>query len=232
MNKKFWLFALVLLSIGLIFTQCKKDDKNNNTTSTPATVTDIDGNLYHTVTIGSQVWLVENLKTTKYRNGDPIPNFSASTQWAGASTGAYCDYDNDTNNAAIYGHLYNWHAVNDSRNIAPTGWHVATDSEWVAMVNYLGGDSVAGGKMKEAGTTHWQSPNTGATNSSGLTALPGGYRWVSGTFAKIGYFGRWWCSTTYDNYNANDFILNNDDAVGSKGYNLKGVGYSVRCVRD
>jgi uncharacterized protein (TIGR02145 family) len=138
------------------------------------TVTDIDGNIYHTVTIGTQVWMVENLKTTKYRNGDPIPNVTGNA-WAALTTGAYCWYNNDAATyKATYGALYNWYAVADSRNIAPTGWHVPTDAEWTTLTTFLGGESVAGGKLKETGTNHWTSPNTGATNETGFTALPGG----------------------------------------------------------
>ena len=139
------------------------------------TVVDIDGNVYNTVTIGTQVWMVENLKTTKYRNGDAIPNVTGNASWVALSTGAYCWYNNDAATyKATYGALYNWYAVGDSRNIAPSGWHVATDSEWTTLSTFLGGESIAGDKLKEIGTSHWLSPNTGATNSNGFTAFPGG----------------------------------------------------------
>jgi hypothetical protein len=120
----------------------------------PGAVVDIDGNAYHTVTIGNQVWMVENLKVTHYRNGDAIPNVTDGTAWLDLTTGAYCEYDNDVNNVATYGRLYNWYSVNDSRNIAPAGCHVPSDDDWQTLVDYLGGDAVAGGKMKEIGSTH------------------------------------------------------------------------------
>jgi len=145
------------------------------TLSSTGTMTDIDGNVYETVTIGTQVWMAENLKVTHYRNGNTILHIIDWFSWF-TLTGAYCEYDNDVNNVAVYGRLYNWYAVNDSRYIAPVGWHVPSDAEWLTLVDYLGGDTVADGKMKEIGTTHWVSPNTGATNESGFSALPGGYR--------------------------------------------------------
>ena len=200
--------------------------------TTNPTVTDIDGNIYHSVTIGTQVWLVENLNTTKYRNGNPISNLTSSTDWANTAVGAYCNYNNSASNSTIYGKLYNWHAVNDSRFIAPAGWHVATEAEWTTLVNYLGGGSIAGGKLKETGTVHWTTPNTGATNETGFTGLPGGYRWTSGTFAQITYLGRWWSATAYDSGNARAFMLNYNDNTGDLGTNIKEVGYSVRCVKD
>ena len=140
--------------------------------------------------------MAENLKTTKYRNSDPIPNVTVNTSWAGLTTGAYCWYNNDASTYKVYGVLYNWNAVADSRNIAPVGWHVATDAEWTTLTTYLGGGVVAGGKLKEAGTAHWSTPNNDATNSSGFAALPGGYRdFFDGTFGNVGYNGYWWSST-------------------------------------
>jgi len=195
------------------------------------TVTDIDGNVYNTVIIGTQVWMVENLKTTKYRNGDPIPNVTGDAAWVALNTGAYCWDNNDAApNKIAYGALYNWYSVADSRNIAPTGWHVPTDAEWTTLTTFLGGESVAGGKLKETGTTHWQI-NTGATNSSGFTALPGGIRYLS--FVGVGYNGNWWSSTANG---AGDYAwiryLYNDSAYVMRGYFYKLDGYSVRCVRD
>ena len=140
------------------------------------TVTDIDGNVYNTVTIGTQVWMKENLKVTHYNNGDEIPNIEDNAAWTGLSNGAYCNYQNDNDFVDTYGRLYNWFAVDDGREICPTGWHIATDAEWTILSDYLGGRHIAGGKLKEAGTTHWASPNTGATNSSGFTGLPSGMR--------------------------------------------------------
>ena len=155
--------------------------------------------VYQTITIGTQVWMAENLKATHFRNGDAIPHVTDGATWQSLTTGAYCEYNNDINNVATYGRLYNWYAVNDYRNIAPVGWHVPIDAEWQTLVDYLGGWEVAGGKMKEAGTANWVSPNTGATNESGFSALPGGRRHVigSGYYENMGYSGYFWSSTEY-----------------------------------
>lgn len=117
----------------VLTSSCKKDDNNNN----GSTVKDIDGNVYHTIVIGTQTWMLENLKTTKYSNGDPIPNITDSLTWVSLETGAYCNYNNDENNSVIYGRLYNWYSVNDSRKLAPVGWHVPNDSEWRTLTDFL-----------------------------------------------------------------------------------------------
>ena len=198
-----------------------------------STVTDIDGNVYNTVTIGTQVWMVENLKTTKYRNGDPIANVTDNAAWAALATGAYCWYNNDaTTYKATYGALYNWYAVADSRNIAPAGWHVPTDAEWTTLTDYLGGESVAGGKLKETGTSHWLSPNTGATNSSLFTAVPNGSRASLGVVYNIGYTAIWWSSSDYSSDITWSRLtsLGNSDVYRSSSYKMDGL--SVRCVRD
>jgi uncharacterized protein (TIGR02145 family) len=199
------------------------------------TVADIDGNVYKTIRIGTQTWMAENLKTTRYRNGDPITNVIASAAWQTLQSGAYCWYNND---AATYkenfGALYNWYAVADVRIIAPTGWHVPTDAEWTTLSTYLGGESYAGGTMKEVGITHWKNPNTGATNSSGFTALPGGMLAYSNSYTTgIQYGGLWWTSTPYDASYAWYFGLNYDfarfpDDLICRYQN----GLSVRCVQD
>jgi len=216
----------------IISNSCKKDDKKDEPAPTSTTtVTDIDGNVYHTITIGTQVWLVENLKTKKYRDGTSITLVTDSLAWSKLTTEAYCNYNNDSNMAITYGRLYNWYAINDNRNIAPIGWHVASDVEWLTLINYLGGESVAGGKLKEAGTTHWLTPNIGATNTTGFTALPGGYR-NSGVFENKGYYGYWWSSTEYS---ARDAWCRTMDYCNSNAnsYDLpKDLGFSVRCVKD
>jgi uncharacterized protein (TIGR02145 family) len=197
------------------------------------TVTDIDGNTYQTVKIGNQVWMAENLKVTHCRNGEAIPNVTDGTAWAALSTGAYCNYDNDALcGGDIYGRLYNWYAVNDGRNIAPAGWHVPTDAEWQTLVDYLGGDAVAGGKMKETGTKHWQSPNTGATNESGFSGLPGGYRSYDGTYSHVGYLAVFWSSTENYSYDAWTRLLHYDYSEVARNLYYKYYGFSVRCVRD
>lgn len=194
-------------------------------------VVDIDGNLYHAVAIGTQVWMVENLKTTKYRDGSPIPNVTDSTAWLLTTKGAYCDYNNDTTHSSTYGRLYNWYAVIDTRHIAPEGWHVPTHEEWNTLVQFLGGGTVAGGKLKEAGTAHWNSPNTGATNDYGFSGLGAGTR--LSIFSGIGQEGTYW--------NASIWADTKDPWVTSLFYNSKGAGavsydehngLSVRCIKD
>lgn len=200
-------------------------------------ISDVEGNTYKTVIIGTQTWMAENLKVSKYSEGTTIPNITDNTQWQNNTTGAWAYYNNDAANNAKYGKLYNWYAVskttNGNKNVCPTGWHVPTDAEWTVLTDYLGGESVAGGKMKEVGATSWNSPNTDATNTSLFTGLPGGYRDYDGNYDGIGGLGGWWSSTEsgtndawgrgldYGNGNAN-----RDDS-GSKRY-----GLSVRCLRD
>ena len=159
------------------------------------TMTDIEGNIYKTIKIGNQWWMAENLKVTHYRNGDSIPNLTDSFLWFQITTGAFCNYGNDENNVALYGRLYNWFAVGDSRNIAPDGWHVPSDAEWQTLVDYLGGETVAGGKMKEAGLEHWFYPNEGATNESNFNALPSGGRVNLTEDKHMGDYTSFWSMT-------------------------------------
>ena len=190
-------------------------------------ITDIDGNNYHSIKIGTQVWMVENLKTTKYRNGDLIPNVADGNAWSNLTTGAYCNYDNNENNAATYGRLYNWYAVNDSRKIAPIGWHVATDAEWTTLINFVGAN--AGTKLKSK--TGWNSDGNG-TDDYGFTALATGSRNYDGAFHNIGDNGYWWSSKEYDTINAwlrYMYYFNNSVERASTS---KKDGFSVRCVKD
>ncbi|MBN2412702.1 Ig-like domain-containing protein [candidate division KSB1 bacterium] len=197
------------------------------------TLTDIDGNIYKTVKIGDQWWMAQNLKVTHYRNGDAIPFVLNYIEWADLTTPAYCYYNNDSRYAASYGPLYNWYAVNDSRNIAPEGWHVPGDEEWQKLVDYLGGNAVAGGKIKERGTAHWASPNIGATNESGFTALPGGYRAErGGTFWGMGTLAYFW-SDTAAGYNIVWLRrLRHQETIVWRIYMHKQFGYSIRLIRD
>jgi uncharacterized protein (TIGR02145 family) len=184
------------------------------------------------VTIGTQIWMTKNLDVENYRNGDSIPEVRDTSTWAALTTGAWCYYENNSAYGITYGKLYNWYAVNDSRGLAPSGWHVPTDAEWSTLTTYLGGVSVAGGKLKESGTTHWQSPNTGATNESCISALPGGYRYGNGSFYGIGNYGSWWSSSELDtSYAWNRYLYYNDANI--RRYNFsKEAGFSVRCVQD
>lgn len=191
-----------------------------------------NGYTYKTVYINGKEWLAENLQTTKYKDGTPIANVTDDTEWDGLSTGAYCWYNNDeTANKNTYGALYNWHAVNTGK-LAPAGWHVPTDAEWTALTDYLGGTTVAGGKLKEIGTAHWGDPNTDATNEVGFTALPGGSRHYGGSFDGIGDSGYWWSATESGAYSAWYRYMNYDISDVLRNNYYRELGFSVRCVRD
>ena len=196
-------------------------------------VSDIDGNTYRTVKIGDQWWMAENLKTTKYNDGNDIPLVSEISIWPTLSTPAYCWYNNDENNKNPYGALYNGYAVNTTK-LCPSDWHVSSDDEWKTFTDYLGGTSVAGGKLKKAGTSHWNSPNTGATNEIGFTALPGGSRHnADGNFhTDFGKNGYWWSSTKYSStmiwYRSMYYM---DSKVSRANDHIK-TGFSIRCVKD
>lgn len=225
-NKTFvWIMPLIAL---FLFSTCKKDDDNERNL-----VKDFDGNMYDSVTIGTQTWMKENLKTTHYNDGSAIPNVTGDGIWGGLTTGAYCYYDNNAANGAAFGALYNWYTVNTGK-LCPTGWHVPSDAEWTTLTDYLGGESVAGGKLKETGTEHWESPNTGATNESGFSALPGGFRGSNGAFFGIGYVSNWWSATEYYAANVWGRYLNYDEAQVLRGYGHgnMGDGFSVRCLKD
>lgn len=194
-------------------------------------VTDIDGNNYPTVIIGTQEWMKENLRVTKYSNGDAIPNITDNTQWGNLTSGAWSHYNNDSQYENPYGKLYNWYTVVDPRNVCPTGWHVPTDAEYTLLIDYLGGGPVAGGKMKSTGTQYWLSPNTAATNESGFSGLPGGYRYVNGPFNYIHYHGYWWSSTEYSTYDAWNINPRYDSGAANRSLSPKGQGESVRCLK-
>ena len=217
----------------------------NNTSTT--SVTDIDENTYQLVTICNQTWTKSNLNVSHYRNGDIIPQVTDPTQWQNLTTGAWCYYNNDPSNGGVYGKLYNWYAVHDSRGLAPQGYHIPTDSEWNSLVtcldpSYIPMSSVtndfslvAGGKMKETGTTHWASPNAGANNNSGFTALPAGWRLdsMNNDFNQsLGYMGCWWSSSEYNSTNALNRYVDYYDSNAYRGYGFKYYGYTVRCLKD
>lgn len=229
--------------INYVFVGGDAPDPDCCETDCPPTVTDIDGNKYFTMKIGDQCWMMGNLKVTHYRNGDPIPNITDNGEWEGLMTGAYCEYDNNPAYVDSYGRLYNWYAVDDSRNIAPDGWHVASDAEWKQLEMYLGMSQAQadtthwrgtdeGGKLKEPGTTHWQSPNTGATNESGFSALPGGFRYLDGAFGVVGSYAFFWSSTEFVSGYAWSRGLNYIVSQVARSGDDVQCGFSVRCVRD
>ncbi len=194
---------------------------------------DASGNSYKTVRIGDQVWMAENLKTTQYSNGDLIPNIHENTEWMKLEKGGWSIQDNLPQNNTIFGKLYNWYAVADKRNVCPNGWHIPKNSEWSILNNYLGGKSFAINKMKDAGLDYWESPNTNATNESGFSGLPGGYRSSIGLFYYLGGNGYWWSSTedSFDYSWCRDLVENGDNEDGLQlGY--KQNGFSIRCIKD
>ena len=202
------------------------------------TVKDIDGNTYNTVLIGTQCWMRENLRVSKYRNGEVIPTVSDSIQWSKLTNGGRCWYNNDsTSNEKLYGKLYNWYVVSNNKGICPTGWHLPTDTEWSNLTNYLGGENVAGAKLKTTGTTFWQSPNDEATNLSGFSVLPGGGRNKDGIFS--GSFGSavfWSSSESKVNEAWNRIFDHNVSIVYRNNYyrnfSDKLSGASIRCLKD
>lgn len=192
-------------------------------------VTDYDGNSYKTVVIGTQDWMAENLNVEHYRNGDVIPQVQDAAEWKKLTTGAWCYYENKTENGTTYGKLYNWYAVNDSRGLAPEGWHVASNDEWTILLDFLGGKDVAGGKLKA--TTLWKEPNKGATNESGFSALPGGYCEDS-KFKHIEKYGCFWSSTTVTTIGAYCREIHHNIPDVIQDNNHKRNGLSVRCLKD
>lgn len=197
-------------------------------------VVDGSGNVYTTVVIGKQEWTVENLRATNYANGDSIGLVEDNTAWASCSTGAYCFYDNTTDKTqqAKWGALYNWHALNNPRGLAPPGWRVPGDADWRLLESFLGGAAVVGGMLKEVGTANWNAPNTAATNSSGFTALPGGLRTVFGTFAERGLYGCWWSATLSGTVFGYSRQLAYNQSTLTRASSQYVYGLSVRLVRD
>ncbi len=206
-------------------------DSTYNKVTVFGTLTDIDGNVYKTVKIGNQWWMAENLRVTKYRDGTAIPNVTDDSTWISTTDGAMCYYNNDSGNAATYGALYNWYAVNDSRNIAPRGWHVPTDAEWTQLTDYLGGLSIAGNKLKS--TTGWAGSSNG-TDEVAYCALPAGWRgYDSGGFDYMGYYAYFWSTTEYDaNYAWYRELYYNNDRIYRYYGDDKYCGFAVRLVQD
>jgi len=195
-------------------------------------VTDYDGNMYHTVTIGNQIWLKENFKGTHFSNGDPIPNVTDQAAWNKMTTPAYCWYNNDSKNSKVYGGLYNFYVVSDSRGLL-IGYHAPSLNEWIILSDYLGGANIAGGKMKESGYSHWIQPNAGATNSSGFTSLPGGVH--KDTFGNLGDASVFWSTTKFMNMPnaASSVDIGETSAfLQLNGGNDSNRGFSVRMVKN
>jgi uncharacterized protein (TIGR02145 family) len=197
-------------------------------------IKDIDGNVYNTINIGKQVWIVENLKTTKYNDGTTIPLVSDIIEWGRLTTPGYCLYNYNIDESIYkntYGVMYNWYSVNTGK-LCPKGWHVPTDADWTTLTTYLGGENVAGDKLKETGTVHWKGSKTIATNESGFTALPGGLRDDYGAFDFLEVQGHWWSSTEYDKGNSWRRGVSSLYSDVFRRANPKAYGYSVRCLKD
>jgi uncharacterized protein (TIGR02145 family) len=244
-----WIFPIFTIGLLLMLIQnCEKDDDENPTNGMTnavfnpdviyGSVKDQDGNEYKTINIGSQTWMAENLRTTKYRNGDKIPEVADKDKWLNLNSGAYINYDDtkSLDSIATYGRLYNWAAVIDARNIAPHGWHVPTYNEWKILETFLG-DSIAGNQLKESGTLHWKAPNKGATNETGFTALGCGYLYK---YAGVFDFhhrrieGGWWTASE-DSSNtccAFHFTMGYNYPMLGGCWCTKHDGYSIRCVKD
>jgi uncharacterized protein (TIGR02145 family) len=238
-------FFFAIASTLILMYGCEKKEDN--------LITDIDGNKYHTVTIGDQVWMVENLRTTRYSNGETILEVMDANQWTKLTSEACCYYhdynyiileNHDTyQTITTYGRLYNWYAVTDSRKIAPEGWHVATADDWNTLINYAGGKDVAAGKLKEAGTKHWNTQDDNATNEYGFTALPGGSCNHRGSYEFISTHGNWWTASASDENLAYAYSIYcfmdgwewnrslKSGILGPLDY-YKTSGLSVRCVKD
>lgn len=185
---------------------------------------DVDGNVYHSVTIGSQTWMVENLRTTHYRNGNTITNVTDNSAWT-LNGSSYCNYNNDLANSTIYGNLYNRYVATNPNNIAPLGWHVPSDVDWFILQQY-----VSGGGLKDRGTLYWKNPNTSATNISGFTALPSGERSSNGIFSGIGSYCYWWSTGGWSGVNIWGLSYSNNSFQISGGTGKEGM--SIRCIRD
>lgn len=195
-------------------------------------VIDQDGNNYKTITIGSQIWMAENLRTTKYNDGTAIPLVTDKRAWRILATPAYCWYNNDTTYKNLYGALYNGYAVSTNK-LCPEGWHISADAEWTTLIQILEGEKIAGGKLKESGIIHWGEPNFGATNESGFTALPGGTRYTNGLFFTLRKIGYWWTFTGLNvYYNGWYRSMSSTNRAVTRNYTDFTNGFSVRCIKD
>lgn len=185
---------------------------------------------YPSIQIGTQVWMTENLDVSTYRDGTPIPEITDATTWAGLTTGAWCKYNNDASNGAVYGKLYNWYAIQDPKGLCPDGWHVPTDAEWSTLSSLLVNN--VGGKLKATGTSLWNSSNINATNSSGFTGIPGGGRDHAGSFTSLGTYAYWWSASEYSTTNAWYRAAYYNTGILYNYHIAKADGLAVRCVKD
>ena len=218
---------IVCASFLVLAVSCKKDAEDD-----PSVIKDGDGNVYTTVIINSQTWLLENLKTTKLNDGTKIPLVTDLTAWKDLTTMGYCWYDNnEATYKGDYGALYNWYAAKNDK-LCPKGWHVPTDAEWTTLITSLGGADLAGGKMKETGTTHWRAINEGANNESGFTALPGGTRDYHNNFLFIHEAAIFWSSSEYSATDAWDRHINYFNSTVFASDRPKNYGASVRCIKN
>ncbi len=252
----------LLFSFSLLLLACTKEIDSSKTGTTPtvpggttgdttktgggvattdvsikygSVISDIDGNSYKTVIIGSQQWMSENLKSSKYNDGTVISNVKVDSLWSELSSGAWCYYSNNSINNDKYGKLYNWFVVssesNGNKNVCPTGWHIPRRSEWADLIDYLGGEKVAGGKLKEIGIEDWIGPNVDASNSSLFSGLPGGYRDLSGESQALGNVGFWWSTYDLSSYGSS-FALSFGSAKTFEENLGKKYGFSIRCLKD
>ncbi len=225
-------FILGLLFFGTVVIGCQSDDELfDDYLLQLESVTDVEGNQYRVINLYGKQWFVENLRSTVLNDGTPLFNFVLSEQWSTADSAGYCWYDNNPDHAQTYGALYNWHAVNTGK-LCPEGWRVPNEIDWQMLIDSLGGEKVAGGKLKQKGTEFWKPKNTGATNSSKFRALPGGYRNLTGEFKHLGEYGFWWSTTTFDQNNAWYRCLYYYSERSYRNYFNKRAGFSVRCVKD
>lgn len=227
MKKIFYLLSFTFL----LLQACSKSDSSNDS-NLVVSVSDADGNSYEVVNICNQTWTKTNLNVSKYRNGDVIQQVSDPVKWQSLTTGAWCYYANTTSNGTTYGKLYNWYAVTDPRGLAPIGYHIPTDAEWTSLTNCLGGKFIAGGKLKETGTSHWLQPNSNATNSNGFSGLPGGFRNTGSSFQELGYYGNFWSSQGNATFAIPRTLNYNNGSINIIDAYDEADGFSVRCVKD
>jgi len=242
--------AIIFIWIGytLIKKGVKKQEIHQKEVTTPEIIEETDGklniripeNIRNTVKIGTQIWMVENLNTSHFKNGDPISHAKSNYEWEKAGEEgqpAWCFYENNPSYGNLYGKLYNWYAVNDPRGLAPEGWHIPTEEEWNKLSYYLGGEEIAGGKMKSTRTEpdphpRWNFPNESATNESGFSGIPAGFREPNGNFGDLGDYGNWWSSTKGNPGYAWACYLGYAFIGITRGSFDRKLGYSVRCLKD